>query len=149
MREINKIIVHCSAHRTASFDDVLNWHTLEKPDGNGWDDIGYHWAVCYGGQEYEGRPLQIQGAHCKGYNEDSIGACLLGDKEFSFNQLETLRMQIYAWEVMIGHKLEVFAHYELNNTGKTCPNIDADLLRKFIRCERYLGRVEIYKLMGV
>jgi len=149
MRKINKVIIHCTAHPTADYLDVLNWHTLPKPKGNGWDDTGYHSFIYNNGETTLGRPIQIQGAHCKGYNGDSLGVCLQGLDKFSFVQLETLRMQIYAWEVMVGHRLNIHAHYELNYTRKSCPNINGWLLREFIRCEKYLERVEIYKKMEV
>ena len=44
MRNIDKIIVHCSATpegRDVSTEEIKRWHTEER----GWDDIGYHWVV--------------------------------------------------------------------------------------------------------
>ena len=146
MREIKEIIIHCSDSETATGNDVLAWHI----NGNGWDDVGYHYIIEKSGELKAGRPLQIQGAHCLGHNRKSIGICLIGRDKFSFEQLEQLRRLIYNIELLVNSmiKLEIKAHYEYNES-KTCPNIDADLLREYLKCEKYKRREEIYKKMGV
>ncbi|XP_068623264.1 peptidoglycan-recognition protein LB-like [Battus philenor] len=45
----------------------------------GWDDIGYNFAVGSDGVVYEGRGWKNIGAHALGYNPDSIGIVLIGD----------------------------------------------------------------------
>ena len=43
-REIQKIIVHCTATpegRNVSVDEIRRWHVKD----NGWSDIGYHWII--------------------------------------------------------------------------------------------------------
>ena len=48
MRNINKIIVHCSAtpeDRDVSIDTIRKWHV----EDNGWSDIGYHWVIPLSG----------------------------------------------------------------------------------------------------
>jgi hypothetical protein len=46
---------------------------------NGWNDIGYHFAVGGDGHAYEGRGWSRVGAHAPGYNNISIGICVIGD----------------------------------------------------------------------
>ncbi|XP_014363095.2 peptidoglycan-recognition protein LB isoform X1 [Papilio machaon] len=54
---------------------MQNSHQLHQ----GWDDIGYNFAVGGDGVVYEGRGWYNVGAHAIGYNFDSIGIVLIGD----------------------------------------------------------------------
>ncbi len=79
MRQINKIIVHCSATKRSqniSAAIIRSWHMTRKPVP--FSDIGYHFYIRKGGILETGRPLERSGAHCKGENHDSIGICLEG-----------------------------------------------------------------------
>ena len=79
MREIDKIIVHCTATpegRHTTVEDVRRWH-LDR----GWSDIGYHFLIYLDGSLHAGRPVEKQGAHCKGHNRNSIGICYCGGVE--------------------------------------------------------------------
>jgi len=72
MRNIDKIIIHCSATPIGvdfSAETIRDWHVK----GNKWDDIGYHYIVRLNGSLEYGRPVGISGAHCKGHNKHSIG----------------------------------------------------------------------------
>ena len=43
MRELNKIIIHCSATpegRDVKADEIKQWHK-----DRGWSDIGYHFVI--------------------------------------------------------------------------------------------------------
>ena len=66
-REVNGIILHCSATREGqdiSVDTIRSWHV----DGRGWSDIGYHYIIYIDGSIHTGRPLDRSGAHTKGHN---------------------------------------------------------------------------------
>ena len=76
MRNINKIIVHCSATpegKAFSVADIRRWH-LQR----GFADIGYHFVIYLDGSVHVGRELAKAGAHCKGQNKNSIGVCYIG-----------------------------------------------------------------------
>ena len=76
MRNINKIIIHCSATpegKAFSVDDIRRWH-LQR----GFADIGYHFVIYLDGSVHVGRPLAKAGAHCVGQNKNSIGVCYIG-----------------------------------------------------------------------
>ena len=80
MRQINKIIVHCSATREGqniSVDTIRKWHV----EGRGWTDIGYHFYIDLHGDIYKGRDIAKIGAHTKGQNRNSIGICYCGGVE--------------------------------------------------------------------
>ncbi len=76
MRELNKIVIHCSATeqgKEVSVEDITRWHKAR-----GWRTIGYHYVIGITGNIERGRPIKEQGAHVKGYNEDTIGVCYIG-----------------------------------------------------------------------
>lgn len=45
----------------------------------GWNDIGYNFAVGGDFRVYEGRGWSVVGAHAPSYNNKSIGICIIGD----------------------------------------------------------------------
>lgn len=75
-REINKIIIHCSATpagRDVTVSEIDAWHRRQ-----GYNGIGYHYVVGIDGVIHRGRPLSVAGAHCRGYNANSVGVCYVG-----------------------------------------------------------------------
>ena len=79
MRNINKIIIHCSATpegKEFCVEDIRRWHRKR-----GFADIGYHFVILLDGSVKIGRPLHKVGAHCKGQNARSIGICYIGGCE--------------------------------------------------------------------
>jgi len=73
-KKTNKIIVHHSLSDYGNVDIFRNWHLAR-----GWDDIGYHYVITDRGYIETGRDIEMQGAHAKGRNGDSIGVCFVGD----------------------------------------------------------------------
>ena len=76
MRDLNKIILHCSATQEGkdySVATIRGWH-LKR----GWRDIGYHYVIRLNGDIEAGRPLEQIGAHTQGQNTGSIGICYIG-----------------------------------------------------------------------
>lgn len=77
MREIDKIIIHCSATiegQNISAATIKRWHVKDR----GWSDIGYHYCIGIDGRIEAGRSVNKQGAHTKGENANSIGICYIG-----------------------------------------------------------------------
>lgn len=76
MRQINKIIIHCSATpegRNHTVEDIEIWHKQR-----GFTMIGYHYVIYLDGSVHEGRPIDMKGAHTLGQNANSIGICYIG-----------------------------------------------------------------------
>lgn len=129
MRQIDKIIVHCTdtpAGRPVSVEQVRDWHVR----GNGWADIGYHYLIGLDGTVSPGRDEQTPGAHCKGHNARSIGVCYVGgrgdngrpedtrtpaQKAALLGLLRTLRRK-YPQARIYGHR---------DFSAKACPCFDA------------------------
>lgn len=83
MRDIDEIIIHCTATRpdfmegqstAAKVAEIKRWHV----EGNGWNDIGYHFLIDRDGTVAKGRPVEITGAHVSGHNTGTIGISLFG-----------------------------------------------------------------------
>jgi N-acetylmuramoyl-L-alanine amidase len=76
MRQIRKIIIHCTATpegRATTVKEVDRWHRER-----GFSGIGYHYLTGISGEVWKGRPEEQPGAHCEGHNADSIGVCYVG-----------------------------------------------------------------------
>ena len=76
MREINKIIIHCSATKEGwhfKAKDIDAWHRER-----GFTGIGYHFVIDINGKVEIGRPVEQAGAHASGHNAQSIGICYIG-----------------------------------------------------------------------
>lgn len=127
MRDLHKIIVHCSASDKTEHDNIetiRKWHVVE----NGWDEIGYHYVITRDGTVNMTRELRKVGAHCVGHNLDSIGICLTGHFTFTPDQFFSL-----AW--LINDLLndnpsiaEVRPH-NYYNKDKTCPNFELRIFK--------------------
>ena len=76
MRNIDSIIVHCSATQAGqdfTATDIDRWHRER-----GFNGIGYHYVIRLDGKLEKGRDVALPGAHCKGWNEQSIAICYIG-----------------------------------------------------------------------
>lgn len=76
MRNITKIIVHCTATPAGRPETVQSIDRYHRSIG--WDCIGYHYLVTLDGVVHLGRAEDKIGAHCKGYNATSIGVAYVG-----------------------------------------------------------------------
>jgi len=138
MREINKIIIHCSDSEWGDSVVIDEWHR-----GRGWDEIGYHFVILNGhrhtsknydensdGVVEEGRALEKTGAHCYGHNRDSIGICLVGKSKFTARQLYEA-LPLLLGELMSKYNIgvdNIYGHNDFNKS-KTCPNFEINLLK--------------------
>ncbi|RPJ58290.1 MAG: N-acetylmuramoyl-L-alanine amidase [Dehalococcoidia bacterium] len=127
MRQINKIILHCSDSDRKEDDDikVINeWH-LKR----GFAGVGYHFFITKNGSIQVGRKLELPGAHVLNHNADSIGICLSGRKDFTtmqYNALKQLLLSLYADLRRVGNNNvvpSIHGHCEFD-LHKTCPNFN-------------------------
>jgi len=139
----NKITIHCTATK-ASMDigakEIKKWHVK----GNGWSDIGYHYIIRRDGTIEEGRPLNRQGAHVKGYNKNNIGISYVGglddnmkpednrtqDQKDSLDELINNLCQEFNIEDIRGHR-------DYPGVSKACPCFNS--------IEEYTKYVEYWK----
>lgn len=130
MNKVDYIIVHCSDspnldddERLDTAGDIHRWHRER-----GFDGIGYNYVIDERGREQNGRPVFLHektfwpGAHARGYNNRSIGICLIGKKDFHGVQLNQAR-QIIKRLQCVWPDAKVVGHRDLDSR-KTCPNFD-------------------------
>lgn len=128
VRDINKIIIHCTATREGqdvSVETIRDWH-LKR----GWSDIGYHYIILLDGSVQIGRPVERIGAHCKGQNKSSIGIAYVGGVESDGETPKDTRTkeQKQSMQKMLIALMEIFegvtihGHNEFGN--KACPSFD-------------------------
>lgn len=78
------VIIHHSYIPSACYNEEACTSAMRKMQDmhqlqNGWNDIGYSFAVGGDGRIYRGRGYNVIGAHAPRYNDKSIGICLIGD----------------------------------------------------------------------
>lgn len=124
MRDINRIIVHCSDSNQKVHDNVgviETWHRQR-----GFRAIGYHFVITKDGTIHNGRELSMIGAHTHGENTDSIGICLTGRDRFSNSQFISLGILINRLENQLQKKLSLYPHRKFSQ-DKSCPNFETGL----------------------
>lgn len=87
MKTIDAIIIHCTATKEGKdfrAKDIDRWHKEQ-----GWKMIGYNYVIDLDGTIEEGRPLTMTGAHCKGWNNHSIGIVYVGGLDVNGNPKDT------------------------------------------------------------
>lgn len=131
MRELNRIILHCSATkegREYAVETIRKWHTDPRPKGRGWSDIGYHYVIHLDGSVSQGRPLDRSGAHTKGHNADTVGICYIGgiNKEgkpsdtMTPEQNKAFRMLVLSLRTLFDADMTIHGHNEFS--AKACPS---------------------------
>jgi len=127
MRDLNRIILHCSATKEGqdfSAATIRGWHV----NGRGWSDIGYHWVIRLDGSIEVGRPLDRSGAHTKGHNKDSVGVCYIGGLDEDGKPKDTMnpeqekawRMIVLSLRTLYGNHITIHGHNEF--ASKACPS---------------------------
>ena len=87
MREINLIVVHCSATRA---DRDFTENDLEVCHRHrGFNGACYHFYIRKNGDIKNTRPLEKPGAHALGYNAHSIGICYEGGLDVRYRPADT------------------------------------------------------------
>lgn len=171
MRPIKLIVIHCSASPdsatlfegkagTAAFRNpaqvIDGWHAergfQRRPEWRqrqnpGLAAIGYHYVIARSGLVLTGRHVDEIGAHAKGYNQYSLGICLVGTDRFTPEQWASLghvvtaevarltgrngpadrnnplgRKACVSWAA--DHGIRICGHRDLPDVHKSCPGFD-------------------------
>ena len=123
MRQIKKIIWHCSASPDGvakSRDQIEREHRAR-----GFRKIGYHWLIQPDGTRVRGRPELEVGAHTEGHNKDSIGVCMIGTGKFTkatWDEADKMAKEYDARFPGVGHGGHRDFSPDLNGDGKITKN---------------------------
>lgn len=143
MRDIEGIVIHCSATRENkdfTVEQIRQMHLAKK-----YNDIGYHYYITKDGVVHHGRMIDKAGAHVKGFNSNTIGVCYEGGLDKDGNPKDTrTEHQKQSLNILILHLLTAFPGVsikghrdyskDLNGDGKitknewmkSCPCFDVD-----------------------
>ena len=124
------IVIHCSA-TPPSMDigvrEIDRWHRAK-----GWLRVGYHYVIRRNGKVEFGRAPSACGAHVKGYNDVSVGVCMIGgvsagrlkraEKNFTPEQWVALEKLV---DLLVGFfpDAKVVGHTDLD-PKKKCPSFN-------------------------
>ena len=129
-RNIKEIIVHCTATPEGRVETVQSIRNMHK--AKGWSDIGYHYLIGLNGERWEGRNVNLIGAHCEGHNSNSIGVCYVGgvDKKMQAKDTRTEKQKNAIVALLkdlrkLYPKAKIYGHRDFDKKGKACPSFDA------------------------
>ena len=93
-------------------------HNFHK-NTRGWAGIGYHFYIRRNGDIWEGRPLEMQGAHAGGANFDSIGVAFEGNLETESLTQEQINRSLWlqAHLIELYGPLEILQHRDVGATA--------------------------------
>lgn len=164
MGQIKNVIVHCSDSDWGSMREVNKWHKERFSMTEDLLYVGYHFVILNGrilpdlflsslnGAIEPGRRLDEDkfiednevGAHALGYNEGSIGVCLIGRRnpktgELSFTPTQFDSLKNLLTDLCRQYGLganDVLGHGETEQgkaQGKTCPDFNVGDLRTWLK----------------
>lgn len=130
-REVNLLVVHCTATRCNKDFPVSTLRASHK--ARGFADIGYHFYITRDGETHPCRPVHQIGAHATGWNDKSIGICYEGglDENGRIADTRTYAQKCALLDLLRQLKTdypeaEILGHYQLSeNVRKACPCFDA------------------------
>ena len=126
MRELEMIVIHCSA--TMKSTDYTVERLKRDHLARGFNDIGYHYVIRRDGAIEQGRPIEKPGAHAAGYNTNSIGICYAGGKgdnnQPEDNRTPEQKQAMYDLVASLKQQFpqaEITGHRDLPGVHKDCP----------------------------
>lgn len=128
MREINNIVIHCTATpQDVQISGILNYwrHSL------GWANPGYHYIIDPDGVLHHIHPLSKIANGVKGHNSDSIHISYIGGVDQDYNPLDNrTEGQLITMESLVRTMAEIYpdadikGHRDFENVTKACPSFD-------------------------
>jgi hypothetical protein len=112
---------HTTGPRSQSVKDIQAFHQNTR----GWNDIGYHYLIDFEGVKWEGRGLEVWGAHSPGKNHQP-SVSLIGDYSKT-EPSDAQHRSVYALKDFLDAG-ELRGHRE--NTATSCPGDAA--MRKIV-----------------
>ncbi len=138
-----RIIIH---HSLTKDSGTVSWNAIRKYHMTNprllFKDIGYHFGIEQVGQRQEilmGRMMNVQGAHTRGQNEDSLAIGFIGNFDLGPPPADQWNLGIKLVKSLLEifgiPRWKVFGHR--NFSSKTCPgkHFDMNLFRKSLRVD--------------
>lgn len=124
---LHTVIVHHAASFVKQHPrDAQKWHRERL----GLADIGYHFVINAQGTVYEGRPINVRGAHTGGHNTGAVGVVLFGH----FELWRPAKAQMAALRLLVTYLRDTYAvrylggHRDFQPDATVCPGQHLALL---------------------
>jgi N-acetylmuramoyl-L-alanine amidase len=101
----------------------------------GFRDVGYHFVIGRDGKLERGRSMRHPGAHIRGFNQRSIGICMVGgvteknhkvaENNFTPAQFRTLRRLLWRLH-SLWPEADIQGHRDFPRVTKACPSFDVE-----------------------
>lgn len=124
-RQIDKIIIHCSASKEGQSMTVEQIDKLHRQ--RGYACIGYHYVIYLDGSIHVGRDISKIGAHTSGYNTGSIGICYVGglDKNGKIKDTRTYQQKNSMYQ-LVKKLIEMYNIKEVKGHRDYSPDTNGD-----------------------
>lgn len=118
---LHTLVIHHSALPLSDGPvEIQNLHMDEK----NFADVGYQYLINERGQLFEGRAVNVRGAHAFGCNHGTVGICLIGN----FEEIEPTATQLRTLDALINALISAYpritrmaAHKDCNPGVTLCP----------------------------
>lgn len=147
MNGINRITIHHEGWKNVFFTDIAATAARIEADRNAhvgkrWGDIGYHFIIDRSGRIWEGRPIQYQGAHAGGANnQHNVGVMVLGNFDQQAPTTAQLNALVASVRGLRAHygvsPNRIYTHQELSPTR--CPGTQLQPHVVSMRSQRLFG----------
>lgn len=124
-KDVKYIVVHCTASKEGvdlNIDDIDQMHKRR-----GFSMVGYHKLIKLDGTVEDGRPLDVWGAHVRGYNDKSIGIAYVGGLDSKGKAKDTrTEVQIASMVILLQDLKNQFPDAEVLGHRDLSPDLDGD-----------------------
>lgn len=125
MNKPDAIIIHCSATKAGRDLRAADIDRMHRQ--RGFARIGYNYVVTLDGTVETGRPLTMDGAHCIGYNNHSVGICYIGGLDAAGKPEDTrTSAQKKAMDTLVGRLCGEFDIIEVLGHRDTSPDLNGN-----------------------
>ncbi|HKZ70060.1 MAG TPA: N-acetylmuramoyl-L-alanine amidase [Anaerolineales bacterium] len=122
---LNTVVVHHSALNLSDGPYEIQQLHLQT---RGFADIAYHFLIDAVGKVYEGRRIDVRGAHTGGYNTGAIGVVLLGN----FESAQPTEAQLARLHLLLAHLADEYTlthlagHRDFQPGVTVCPGANLE-----------------------
>jgi N-acetylmuramoyl-L-alanine amidase len=132
MRQINHIVLHCTATpQNTTIESIQAFWRAKPPKGNGWKDPGYHYIIKPDGTAVNLQPIEKPSNGVKGHNADSLHISYIGGVDAKGNAVDTRTpaQKLTQIELIIKFRTmfpnaDVRGHRDFPGVTKKCPSFD-------------------------
>lgn len=129
MREVNYIVVHCTATSQTAKVESIKRYWREKL---GWKSTGYHYIIAADGTETQLANLTQITNGVKGHNANSVHICYIGGVDSNGKPIDN-RTEAQKFQMLkrikylkgLFPRAEIKGHRDFPNVSKACPCFDA------------------------